>query len=151
MFKNVLFSAKMEHDVIKTVIPILKKKIKGTNLMFHDPTKDFFDLEDMRRSFSEVDLMIVKVGSECSLDLLHFAKLYNIPTLHDIDTVLICKNKVDICGFGRMALANPNFPKQIFQEGLIDKKQVCITCSKCSEFMKIGQNVGCATRDLQYK
>ena len=64
---------------------------------------------------------------------------------------LICKNKVDICGFGRMALANPNFPKQIFQEGLIDKKQVCITCSKCSEFMKIGQNVGCATRDLQYK
>ena len=64
---------------------------------------------------------------------------------------LIHENKVDICGFGRMALANPNFPKQIFQDGFIDKKQVCITCSKCSEFMKLGQNIGCATRDLQYK
>ncbi len=61
------------------------------------------------------------------------------------------EKRVDICAFGRMALANPNFPKQIFQEGIIDKKQVCITCSKCSEFMKLGRNVGCATRDPQYK
>ncbi|MFX0039263.1 MAG: flavin oxidoreductase/NADH oxidase [Promethearchaeota archaeon] len=61
------------------------------------------------------------------------------------------EKRVDICAFGRMALANPNFPKQIFQEGIIDKNQVCITCSKCSEFMKLGQNVGCATRDPQYK
>ena len=61
------------------------------------------------------------------------------------------EKKVDICGFGRMALANPNFPKQIFQEGIIDKKKVCITCSKCSEFMKRGEKVGCATKDPQYK
>jgi hypothetical protein len=94
MGKKVVFSAKLEHDVIKTVIPILKKKIEDTNLMLHDPTKDFFDLEDMRRLFGDSDLMIVKVGSESSLDLLHFAKFYNIPTLHDIDTVQVCKNKV---------------------------------------------------------
>jgi 2,4-dienoyl-CoA reductase (NADPH2) len=61
------------------------------------------------------------------------------------------EKRVDICAFGRMALANPNFPKQIFQEGVINKKQVCICCSKCSEFMKLGQNVGCAIRDPQYK
>ncbi|MFX1568647.1 MAG: flavin oxidoreductase/NADH oxidase [Promethearchaeota archaeon] len=61
------------------------------------------------------------------------------------------EKRVDICAFGRMALANPDFPKQIFQDGIIDKKQVCITCSKCSEFMKLGKNVGCATRDPQYK
>ena len=94
MVKKVVFSAKLEHDVIKTVIPILKKKIEDTNLMLHDPTKDFFDLEDMRRLFGDSDLMIVKVGSESSLDLLHFARFYNIPTLHDIDTVQVCKNKV---------------------------------------------------------
>jgi len=64
---------------------------------------------------------------------------------------LIHEKKVDICGFGRMALANPTFPKQIFQEGIITKKQVCITCSKCSEFMKLGKNVGCATRDSKYQ
>lgn len=61
------------------------------------------------------------------------------------------EKKVDICGFGRMALANPTFPRQIFQEGTINKKQVCIACSKCSEFMKLGKNVGCATRDPQYQ
>lgn len=61
------------------------------------------------------------------------------------------EKRVDICAFGRMALANPDFPKQIFQDGIIDKKQVCITCSKCSEFMKLGKNVGCATRDPKYK
>ena len=61
------------------------------------------------------------------------------------------EKKTDICGFGRMALANPNFPRQLFQDGIIDKNQVCITCSKCSEFMKLGKNVGCATRDSNYK
>jgi 2,4-dienoyl-CoA reductase-like NADH-dependent reductase (Old Yellow Enzyme family) len=61
------------------------------------------------------------------------------------------EKKVDICGFGRMALANPNFPKQIFQEEMLDKKQVCISCSKCSELMKSGKNVGCATRDPYYQ
>jgi 2,4-dienoyl-CoA reductase (NADPH2) len=64
---------------------------------------------------------------------------------------LVQEKKVDICGFGRMAIANPTFPKQIFQEGMIDKKQVCITCSKCSELMKEGKSTGCVVRDPKYK
>ncbi len=68
-----------------------------------------------------------------------------------IATGMAHEKNLDICGFGRMALANPNFPKQIFQDGVINKNEVCITCSKCSEFMKLGKNVGCATRDPQYQ
>jgi 2,4-dienoyl-CoA reductase (NADPH2) len=64
---------------------------------------------------------------------------------------LVQEKKVDICGFGRMAIANPNFPRQIFQQGGIDKKQVCITCSKCSELMSQGKPTGCVIRDPQYK
>jgi 2,4-dienoyl-CoA reductase (NADPH2) len=64
---------------------------------------------------------------------------------------LINEKVVDICGFGRMAFANPNFPRQIFQAGEIDKKQTCITCSKCTELMKLGKSTGCALRDPQYK
>ena len=64
---------------------------------------------------------------------------------------LIHQKKVDIYGFGRMALANPDFPKQIFQDGIIDKNKTCITCSQCSQFMKLGQNTGCAIRDPQYQ
>ena len=64
---------------------------------------------------------------------------------------LIQKNMVDICGFGRMSFANPDFPKQLFQDGVINSKDVCITCSKCSEFMKLGKSTGCAIRDPKYK
>ena len=64
---------------------------------------------------------------------------------------LIHEKKIDICGFGRMAFANPNFPKQIFKDGKINKKLCCIACSKCSQFMREGRNTGCAIRDPEYK
>lgn len=96
MAKKILFSAKLEHDVIKKVVPLLKSEVKDFDLVLHDPTKDFLDLEKAFDLFGNVDFFVVKVGSECSLDLLHFAKLHNIPSLHDIDTVLMCKNKVSL-------------------------------------------------------
>ncbi|MGV9202536.1 MAG: flavin oxidoreductase/NADH oxidase [Promethearchaeia archaeon] len=64
---------------------------------------------------------------------------------------LIERNEADICGFGRMAFANPSFAEQIFTEGQIDKNKTCITCSKCSQFMIEGKKTGCAIRDPRYK
>jgi hypothetical protein len=93
MAKKIVFSAKKEHDVIKNVIKKLKE-IQNINLILHDPTEDFLNLEDMHNQFGDADFIIAKVASDCSIDLLHFAKLYKIPTLHDIDTVLMCKNRV---------------------------------------------------------
>ncbi|MHA1274323.1 MAG: oxidoreductase [Promethearchaeota archaeon] len=68
-----------------------------------------------------------------------------------VAAALIHENKVDICGFGRMAFANPDFPKQIFEKGEIDKKKVCITCSKCSGLMRLGKKTGCVIRDIKYQ
>lgn len=93
MVKKVVFSANQDHVVIKKLINKLKK-IREFDLVLHDPTKDFFCLSDMPEQFKNADLIILKVRNECSIDLLHFAKLYNIPTLHDVDTVLNCKNKI---------------------------------------------------------
>ena len=93
MVKKIVLSAKKEHVIIKNVIKKLKKN-QNIKLILHDPTKEFLDLKDLPNQFGDADLMIVKVGSDCSIDLLHFAKLHNIPTLHDVDTVLMCKNKV---------------------------------------------------------
>lgn len=62
----------------------------------------------------------------------------------------IRKEMVDICGFGRMAFANPEFPLQLFQQGVIDKRQTCITCSKCTELMREGKATGCVVRDSKY-
>ncbi|MFW9949806.1 MAG: flavin oxidoreductase/NADH oxidase [Candidatus Thorarchaeota archaeon] len=64
---------------------------------------------------------------------------------------LIEQNKTDICGFGRMAIANPEFPIQLFQKGIINKKDTCISCSKCSQLMRNGKNTGCTIRDPLYK
>ena len=64
---------------------------------------------------------------------------------------LIHENKIDICGFGRMAFANPDFPRQIFQDGIINKKETCITCSRCAEVKRQVKNTGCFIRDPLYK
>lgn len=93
MVKKLIFSAVKDHEVIKKVIKNLRNEDE-ISLKVHDPTEDFLDLEKISDLFEDVDLLVVKVRSECSIDLLHLAKLYKIPTLHDIDTVLMCKNKI---------------------------------------------------------
>ncbi|MFX1601495.1 MAG: hypothetical protein ACFFB6_12945, partial [Promethearchaeota archaeon] len=93
MVKKLIFSARQDHEVIKKLVKKLKN-VKKFDLTLHDPTKDFFCLFEMPEYFKSADLIIVKVRNECSIDLLHFAKLYNIPTLHNVDTVLNCMNKI---------------------------------------------------------
>ncbi len=92
---KILFSANTEHDIVKGVIEKLKEW-KSEHWIFHDPTKQYFDLETMTQQFEGVEYMVVKVANECSLDLLYFAKLHKIPALHDLDAVLMCKNKVSL-------------------------------------------------------
>lgn len=93
IYMKIVFSARQDHEIVKKVIKKLTV-IQDFELILHDPTKEFFCLSDMPKSFQDADLIIVKVRNECSIDLLHFAKLYNIPTLHDLNTVLMCKNKI---------------------------------------------------------
>ena len=95
MIRNVVFSAREDHEVIKSVINRLKD-LPDVNLHFHDPTKKFFNLSRMPKSIKEADLIIVKVRNDCSIDLLHYAKTNKIPTLHNVDTVLMCKNKISL-------------------------------------------------------
>ena len=105
MAKKIVFSAREDHEIIKNLLLKLKE-IKEFEILHHDPTKVFFCLSDMPESFKEADFIIVKVRNECSIDLLHFAKLYNIPTLHEIDTILMCKNKIALDYALRKALKN---------------------------------------------
>ncbi len=95
MIRNVVFSAREDHEVIKGVINRLKN-LPDVNLHFHDPTKKFFNLSRMPKSIKDADLIIVKVRNDCSIDLLHYAKTHQIPTLHNVDTVLMCKNKISL-------------------------------------------------------
>jgi len=63
----------------------------------------------------------------------------------------IQEKMIDICGFGRMSFANPNFARQIFEKGMIDKSKTCISCSKCSQLMRENKNTGCVVRNPFYK
>jgi glutathione synthase/RimK-type ligase-like ATP-grasp enzyme len=105
MVKKVVFSVVQNHEVIVDLIDKLKKS-KEFELITHDPTKKYFRLSNMPKQLKEADLIIVKVRNECSIDLLHFAKLNNIPTLHDVDTVLLCKNKIALDYALRKAFKN---------------------------------------------
>ena len=93
MPKKVIFSARKDHDVIQNVEELLKKS-KDIEFTFHDPTKQFFYLSRMPKTFKEADLYIIKVRNDSSVDLLHFAQIYGIKCLHDVNTVLTCKNKI---------------------------------------------------------
>lgn len=105
MVRKIIFSARQDHVVIKKLIEKLNQ-IKDIKLILHDPTKDFFNLAEMPHLFSETDLLIVKVRNECSIDLLHYAKLYGLPTLHNVDTILVCMNKIALDYALRKALNN---------------------------------------------
>ncbi len=105
MVKNVVFSAREDHEIIKSVINKLKT-ISNINLYIHDPTKKFFNLSRMPQSINKADLIITKVRNDCSIDLLHFAKINKIPTLHSVDTVLMCKNKIALEYFVRRVFKN---------------------------------------------
>jgi 2,4-dienoyl-CoA reductase-like NADH-dependent reductase (Old Yellow Enzyme family) len=53
----------------------------------------------------------------------------------------------DFIGFGRLAFAYPDFARDILQNGGLDRKQTCITCSKCSQLMRGTITAGCVIHD----
>jgi len=63
---------------------------------------------------------------------------------------LIKEGGCDIGGFGRMTFAYPDFAKDIVKNGCLNKDQICICCSKCSEIMRTpGGTPGCVIRDRE--
>lgn len=59
----------------------------------------------------------------------------------------------DLAGFGRMALAYPDFANDILQKGKLIEKKCCITCNSCFNLIgtaaSTGSPVGCPIRDRE--
>ena len=62
---------------------------------------------------------------------------------------LLSEGVGDIAGFGRMTFAYPTFYKDYLEKGALDKKKVCLKCSKCSELMRAGTVSGCVIKDSE--
>ena len=56
-----------------------------------------------------------------------------------------------MAGFGRLAFAYPDFPKQILQDGPLTRSQTCTACSGCTNLMRAGQTTGCIIRNSYYR
>ena len=52
-----------------------------------------------------------------------------------------------IIGAGRLAFAYPDFAKDIIRKGRLDRRKVCIACSKCTQIMVDGGMIGCVVHD----
>ena len=51
--------------------------------------------------------------------------------------------------FGRMAFADPDFARQIIQDGRIDPGRVCLTCGKCGDLIRSHKPTGCVVRNYE--
>ncbi len=69
--------------------------------------------------------------------------------LPNVAAACISKGLVTIVGAGRMALAYPDFAKDIILNGKMNSKKVCIGCSLCTQIMRDGGKTGCAVRDKE--
>lgn len=52
-------------------------------------------------------------------------------------------------GWGRMALAHPDFAREIVEDGALTPTKLCICCSSCTQIMRDGGRSGCVVRDWQ--
>lgn len=58
-------------------------------------------------------------------------------------------NAAAFIGLGRMAFAYPEAPKDLMNTGILNPKKVCISCSRCSEMMRMGGLTGCVMKDKE--
>lgn len=52
-----------------------------------------------------------------------------------------------MAGFGRMAMAYPDFVADLMEKGRIEPTKTCISCSSCTQIMRDGGRAGCVVRD----
>lgn len=50
-------------------------------------------------------------------------------------------------GLGRQAIAYPNAPNDVLNNGVMEKNKCCVTCSKCTQIMRDHGTTGCVVRD----
>lgn len=55
----------------------------------------------------------------------------------------------DFAGFGRLTFAYPTFYRDYIAKGELDRKKLCLKCSKCSQLMRAGTVAGCPVRDAE--
>ncbi len=59
----------------------------------------------------------------------------------------LASHSCSFIGLGRMAIAYPDAPRDVFGQGSMDPRKCCITCSKCTQIMRDHGRTGCVIKD----
>jgi len=52
-----------------------------------------------------------------------------------------------LLGLGRMSLAYPDYPRDLLAQGAVNPRRTCRACSRCTQIMRDGGEVGCPVMD----
>ncbi len=61
----------------------------------------------------------------------------------------IKRKRASMVGVGRLSFAYPDFASAILNDGKLERKKVCITCSKCTALMRSGGPIGCVIHNQE--
>ena len=64
-----------------------------------------------------------------------------------VGAAVITRGMAGFAGVGRGMLAYPDAPADLMAHGRLDQTRCCISCSRCTELMRLGGPAGCAVRD----
>ncbi len=64
-----------------------------------------------------------------------------------VGAAAVRQGAVTLVGVGRMAIAYPDFARDLLREGRLDSRKSCVACSGCSHLMRAGIPAGCVVRD----
>ncbi len=91
---------------------------------------------DLQKEFPEIPI----VGTGYSW-LRHFSP--------QVGAAVLKNKKAAFIGLGRSAFAYPEAPLDLMEKGKMNPKKVCISCSRCTEMMRLGGTAGCVMRDKE--
>ena len=69
----------------------------------------------------------------------------------EVGAAMIKDGKADLIGFGRQAIAYPDFAKDIFTAGKMDGSKICLCCEGCGRLLGgKAKPIHCVVRDREY-
>jgi 2,4-dienoyl-CoA reductase (NADPH2) len=66
-----------------------------------------------------------------------------------VGAAVLQNRMASLIGVGRSAFAYPEAPLDLMKKGKINPRKACISCSRCSEMMRMGGIVGCVMKDKE--
>lgn len=116
------------------------RHVTGADMPDENPLVGVARLIHLARRVKEAYPGLVVVGSGYSW-LRHL--------LGNVAAAVIRENWADIVGVGRGAFAYPDFARDLLSKGELDRRRVCVTCSRCSQIMRDHGRTGCAVFDKE--